>query len=377
VNLTPASPLLAPPAHDRIEVQLPPHLLQHDAHVDDLVDLGAVVAAARPGHLDQALLDPYRRVQARPDRLQDPEHALLRDIRPDVRAPPSVGGGSAAVGGAAHVQRVRRDADVRAGEAVVRPALLLRRGMRLVLRGRPAVEAVHQADAAVRGAGVYGEQRRVRVGRIDGPADLDVPVGRRRRRGGAEELQKGGVRLVHDDQGRVVHQLPRVVVVQQPQEARRRAGCGAVGGVESRLVDALLSRSERDGEGGCHVAARNFGLGLGEGRLLFPYFYIHRELATYTHDSGSNSYPSLGLGHRDARVYSRKLGIPSFSFFYPLRAWLLRLSFFLRPFYVSLRFLFRAEAQILKQHVNFSNSRNLSKLRSNGEQLSVMTDTKE
>jgi hypothetical protein len=66
------------------------------------------------------------------------------------------------------------------------------------------------------------------------------------------------------------------VVVQQPQEARRRAGCGAVGGVESRLVDALLSRSERDGEGGCHVAARNFGLGLGEGRLLFPYFYIHR-----------------------------------------------------------------------------------------------------
>lgn len=110
-----------------------------------------------------------------------------------------------------------------------------------------AVEGVGQANAAVCGAGVDAEHRRLRVSGVHGLADLDldVPVAGRRCLGSVD-LEQGGVRLVYDDQSHVVDHIPWMMLVAKQlldvrtRRRRRycpRARCYAIQGLTKTIQD--------------------------------------------------------------------------------------------------------------------------------------------
>jgi len=76
--------------------------------------------------------------------------------------------------------------------------------------------AVGQADAAVRGAGVDVEQRRVWVGGVDGRADLEDALAALGRR----DLEQRRVCVVDDVESRPVQNLRGAVAGEQLQHAR-------------------------------------------------------------------------------------------------------------------------------------------------------------
>lgn len=76
--------------------------------------------------------------------------------------------------------------------------------------------AIGQADAAVRGAGVNVDQRRVWVGGVDGRADLDDALAALGRR----DLEQRCVRVVDDVESRPVQNLGGAVAGEQLQHTR-------------------------------------------------------------------------------------------------------------------------------------------------------------